>query len=108
MIENYVSLAANERTYLAWIRTAISIVGFGILIDRLDPTTNDGNVLIGSLLVGSGALLIAFAAIRFAALNKRIKSSQPGTAFGVRFNIVFILMNCALAFLLVMFVLHLA
>lgn len=26
---------ANERTYLAWIRTAVSLIGFGILIVRL-------------------------------------------------------------------------
>jgi len=30
---------ANERTYLAWIRTAVSLMGFGILIVKLrfDP-----------------------------------------------------------------------
>jgi len=26
---------ANERTYLAWMRTAISLMGFGVLILRL-------------------------------------------------------------------------
>lgn len=26
---------ANERTYLAWMRTAISLMGFGVLIARL-------------------------------------------------------------------------
>jgi putative membrane protein len=30
---------ANERTYLAWIRTAISLMGFGILIVRLRYTS---------------------------------------------------------------------
>lgn len=31
---------ANERTYLAWIRTAVSLMGFGILIVKLrfDPS----------------------------------------------------------------------
>jgi putative membrane protein len=106
MIDNFVALSANERTYLAWIRTAISIVGFGLLIDKLDPAQQDGNMLMGGLLITSGALLIAFAAIRFTALNKRIKSSQSEAAFGPRFTIVFILMNSALALLLVMFVLH--
>ncbi|WP_243110067.1 DUF202 domain-containing protein, partial [Clostridium sp. E02] len=26
---------ANERTYLAWMRTAIALIGFGVLIARL-------------------------------------------------------------------------
>jgi putative membrane protein len=34
---------ANERTYLAWMRTAISLIGFGVVIVRLrllnPPTT---------------------------------------------------------------------
>lgn len=28
---------ANERTYLAWMRTAISLMGFGVVIVRLRP-----------------------------------------------------------------------
>ena len=36
MIENYTNHAANERTYLAWIRTAISIMAFGFLIEKFD------------------------------------------------------------------------
>nr|WP_233219786.1 DUF202 domain-containing protein [Pleurocapsa sp. CCALA 161] len=35
---------ANERTYLAWMRTAIALMGFGVVIVRLrllnPPTTN--------------------------------------------------------------------
>ena len=36
MIEHYTDHAANERTYLAWIRTAISIMAFGFLIEKFD------------------------------------------------------------------------
>ncbi|HBR36619.1 MAG TPA: hypothetical protein DD939_04895, partial [Sulfitobacter pontiacus] len=32
MIERLQEHTANERTYLAWIRTAIAIAGFGVLI----------------------------------------------------------------------------
>lgn len=39
---------ANERTYLAWMRTAISLMGFGVVIVRLrffkpPATTTPGN-----------------------------------------------------------------
>jgi putative membrane protein len=28
--------AANERTFLAWVRTAIAVMAFGFLIERFD------------------------------------------------------------------------
>ena len=36
MIKQYRDHTANERTYLAWIRTAITIMAFGILIEKID------------------------------------------------------------------------
>ena len=34
MISRFSDHAANERTYLAWVRTAIVVMGFGFLIER--------------------------------------------------------------------------
>lgn len=36
MIENFPDHAANERTYLAWIRTAIALMGFGFVIEKFN------------------------------------------------------------------------
>ena len=36
MIKSYTDRAANERTFLAWIRTGVAIIAFGFLIDRFD------------------------------------------------------------------------
>src|SRR5690348_18199850 len=36
MIENYRDYAANERTFLAWVRTAIAVMAFGFLIEKFD------------------------------------------------------------------------
>jgi putative membrane protein len=36
MIEHYTDHAANERTFLAWVRTAIAIMAFGFLVERFD------------------------------------------------------------------------
>jgi putative membrane protein len=35
MIDRYSEQAANERTFLAWLRTGIAIVAFGFLIEKL-------------------------------------------------------------------------
>lgn len=36
MIKSYTDHAANERTFLAWMRTGVAIIAFGFLIDRFD------------------------------------------------------------------------
>jgi putative membrane protein len=36
MIRHYSDHAANERTFLAWVRTAIAVMAFGFLIERFD------------------------------------------------------------------------
>ena len=36
MIKNYSDHAANERTYLAWVRTSIAIMAFGFLIEKFE------------------------------------------------------------------------
>jgi putative membrane protein len=36
MIERYTDHAANERTFLAWVRTAIAIMAFGFLVAKFD------------------------------------------------------------------------
>ncbi len=68
---------ANERTYLAWLRTSISLIGFGfaiarfgIFIQQLDPTNgSDASVfnsrLIGIVLVSFGIFSIVLAAWRY-------------------------------------------
>jgi putative membrane protein len=55
---------ANERTLLAWIRTAVTVIGLGLLVDRLavervetswEAFAGVGLVLFGVFLAGSGA-----------------------------------------------------
>jgi putative membrane protein len=36
MIEGYSDHAANERTFLAWIRTGIAVIAFGFVIERFN------------------------------------------------------------------------
>lgn len=75
MILHFSDLAANERTYLAWIRTAVSLMGFGFLIERFNVFlvyTTRGAVLnnglhtrasewlgLGMILLGAVLILLA-------------------------------------------------
>lgn len=36
MIKNFGDHAANERTFLAWLRTGLSIAAFGFVVEKLD------------------------------------------------------------------------
>jgi putative membrane protein len=36
MIRGYRDHAANERTFLAWVRTGIAVIAFGVVIEKLN------------------------------------------------------------------------
>jgi putative membrane protein len=36
MIRSYSDHAANERTFLAWVRTAIAVIAFGFVIEKFN------------------------------------------------------------------------
>jgi putative membrane protein len=38
MIRAYTDHAANERTFLAWVRTGIAVIGFGFVIEKFNVT----------------------------------------------------------------------
>ena len=89
MIKQFNDLAANERTYLAWLRTALALIAFGFVLERFDlflelfaksgadSLMTHGNALgreTGVLLVTIGMLLIPFSTVRFASTVRRIRS----------------------------------
>ncbi len=57
---------ANERTYLAWIRTSVTIIGVGFLITNLHFSTHKTNIKIANLLaeiVGLSSILVGIVII---------------------------------------------
>src|SRR5271157_6614132 len=36
MIRNFADHSANERTFLAWVRTAIAVMAFGFIVEKFD------------------------------------------------------------------------
>jgi putative membrane protein len=56
---------ANQRTFLAWVRTAVTFVGLGFAVDRLLLEDPLGAVLgIGMMLVGGAMMVPALASYR--------------------------------------------
>lgn len=91
MIKQYNDHAANERTYLAWLRTGIAIIAFGFVLERFDiflhtivqslgdtPVHNasHGGREAGLALVVAGLLALGAATWRFVVTSRRISSEQ--------------------------------
>jgi inner membrane protein YidH len=80
MIPRFSDHAANERTYLAWVRTAITVMAFGFLLERFDiflayASHATGAAMprlhvrasewLGLALLAFGALLVLLATVSF-------------------------------------------
>ena len=91
MIPHFSDHAANERTYLAWVRTAITIMAFGFLIERFDLFLASlshvagrtivnlhlrGTEWAGLLLIIFGALMILLATLRFLRARRNISEER--------------------------------
>jgi len=98
MIKRFTDHSANERTYLAWIRTAIAIMAFGFLIEKFDlfvsymgqAMGNEGLLhrsieaeVVGLGLFLVGILLIITATIRFF-MNRQAIDAEEEIPFGIR------------------------
>jgi putative membrane protein len=120
MIKNYGDHAANERTFLAWVRTAIAVMAFGFIVEKFDlflqlaapalggrtlsiPGQKFGNV-VGLSLIVVGTAMVALAAVRFLSTAKYIDSPEAHAGTGSRFDLalaaLLVLLGCALFFYL--------
>ena len=85
---------ANERTFLAWIRTSIGLMAFGFVVERFSlfvkqisyflgrsgfqpvPSSGSYSSLLGILLVGLGALMGLLAFVRYKKVEKQIEEDN--------------------------------
>ena len=69
---------ANERTFLAWIRTSLALSAAGVALEAIDlpvtPGLRDASAL---LLVSLGVLAPVLAWLRWAALERGIRLARP-------------------------------
>ncbi len=74
MIERYGDHSANERTFLAWVRTVIAIVGFGLAAARLSQEKTA--LWSEMLMLVSGALVILLAFLRMQHVRRNIAAEE--------------------------------
>lgn len=69
---------ANERTYLAWLRTSLGLVASGVAVERFLPVLVFSWVrpAIGILLVGVGSLSAALAHSRWRKVEAALRAGE--------------------------------
>jgi putative membrane protein len=77
---------ANERTFLAWVRTALAMLAGGVALQALGlpDTTWVRNALAISLVL-IGAVVTVFAMVRWARVERAMRLHQPLPAFNLGF-----------------------
>lgn len=78
---------ANERTFLAYVRTSLALVGFGFVIARLDPRSSF-SLTSGIVMVVGGIVMSAFGAYRYvderrALIDHRTRTLGPSAAAAI-------------------------
>jgi putative membrane protein len=89
--QNTADHLANERTFLAWIRTSIGIMAFGFVVVKFslfvkqvslilgkNTTTPSGNYsgIIGIIIVAVGAIVLLLSYVRFKKIEKQLITGQ--------------------------------
>jgi uncharacterized membrane protein YidH (DUF202 family) len=124
-VRNRADHMANERTFLAWIRTSIGIMAFGFVVEKfalfikeissvlgksglsgtpVPPPSLGYSSIVGIFLVGLGALMGVLAFIRYKKVEKQIDEDtyQPSLLLGMLLAISVL----AVGIFLVLYLIH--
>jgi putative membrane protein len=126
MISGYTDHAANERTFLAWVRTGIAVIAFGFVIEKFNlfllemaavgmgPETHRTQLTAlsgrvgrydGLVLIFGGVGLVILATARFVRITRALDDSQVHTASSVRSELI---LSAALVIVVVSYSIYLA
>ena len=126
MIERYADHAANERTFLAWVRTGIATIAFGFVVEKFNLfvlTLAEANAIgaakrvqlekfsgsfshyDGVALIRVGIAILAISLVRFVRTTRLIDDQQTHSASSVRLELV---LSIVLALIVATLTVHLA
>ena len=109
MIQGYADHAANERTFLAWVRTGVAVIAFGFVIERfnlflvslldaasLDPIRRSQLERLsgpsaryqGLALIVVGIVLLIVATIRFVRTERLLADPNAHPISGTRMEVL--------------------
>ena len=75
---------ANERTFLAWVRTALAMFAGVVALHALEvPSTDWVRTVVVVALIGLGGLFCVFALVRWARIERAMRLREPLPSFGM-------------------------
>jgi putative membrane protein len=106
VIERYSDHSANERTFLAWVRTALAVMAFGFLVEKFDlflevaaASLTNGRVSVGGRVVGDvaglllillGGIMMVVSAIRYHQVKLNIEAPETIKGGGGRADLLLV------------------
>src|SRR5205814_4335983 len=112
-------ILANERTFLAWVRTSIAVMSLGFVIARfslwvrevamhINPQMpvhrSELSAPLGECMIGAGALITVFAAWRYHVINRSIRRGEIQADTQLVITVTAIVVFAALAVIVYMVV----
>ncbi len=64
---------ANERTYLAWLRTGLSMAALGVAVAKFAPGRGLHAALSGLVLLAAGLTLILYGTLRYNTVRQQLE-----------------------------------
>jgi putative membrane protein len=121
MIRNFSDHAANERTFLAWVRTAVALMAFGFVVERFNlfllaeraalgakavpPAGAHLGAFAGLGLMVFGLAMTAVATVRFIRTSRAIDDVSahpgPGSRLDIALAVMLVLLGGALVVYLI-------
>ena len=108
---------ANERTFLAWVRTGIAVISLGFVIakfsvwlrelaTRLNPQAvprhGGASLPMGLTMIGLGAVLVVLAARRYWVVNHSIERGKVSADHGLIILVTALVLSLGVAMILYM------
>jgi putative membrane protein len=94
---------ANERTFLAWVRTALAMFAGGVALHALAvPSTGWLRGLLVVILLGIGGLVCLLALVRWARVERAMRLREPLPSFGLGIVLTAALLLTAVLLIFVM------
>ena|SRR2546423_3605869 len=67
---------ANERTFLAWLRTALAVVALGAVLARLTESGNAATAAAAAIVITCGVGVLVYGATRYYAVARDLEAGE--------------------------------
>ncbi|MFL6240648.1 MAG: YidH family protein [Actinomycetes bacterium] len=67
---------ANERTFLAWLRTALAVIGLGAVLAKLRSGHDAKTTAAVAIVCASGAVILVYGALRYYTVARDLRADR--------------------------------